>query len=182
LLSLIGSSAPSLATNVRSNIGYASVQGLNTDIGLTGNQFNVATSIFYVTYVCIETPAAIFVKSAKFSRMIPAIAMAWGLVCMCTGFIQNYAGLLVTRLLLGAAEGGLFPSLTLYLMSWYRRDELAKRMCFLFGTLCLEKLLTTRRSSTCRSVRWAHCVWYSTYGWRSWICRMALVLYGESWS
>jgi MFS family permease len=42
---------------------------------------------------------------------------------------------LVTRLLLGAAEGGLFPSLTLYLMSWYKRDELAKRMCFLFGKL-----------------------------------------------
>jgi hypothetical protein len=124
------------AINNRSNIGYASVQGLNADIGLTGDQFNVATSIFYVTYVCIETPAAIFVKKAKFSRMIPAIAMAWGLVCLCTGFIQNYAGLLVTRLLLGAAEGGLFPALTLYLMSWYKRDELAKRMCFLFGICC----------------------------------------------
>lgn len=111
------------------------MQGLSTDIGLTGIQFNVATSIFYVTYVCIETPASIVVKKAKFNRMIPGIAIGWGLVCLCTGFIQNYAGLLVTRLLLGAAEGGLFPSLTLYLMSWYKRDELAKRMCFLFGVL-----------------------------------------------
>lgn len=119
----------------RSNIGYANVQGLSTDIGLTGIQFNVATSIFYVTYVCIETPASIVVKKAKFSRMIPAIAMAWGLVSLCTGFIHNYAGLLATRLLLGAAEGGLFPALTLYLMTWYKREELAKRMCFLFGTV-----------------------------------------------
>lgn len=119
----------------RSNIGYASVQGMNADIGLTGIQFNVATSIFYVSYVLIETPASIVVKRAKFSRMIPAIAMAWGIVCLCTGFIQNYAGLLVTRLLLGACEGGLFPTLTLYLMSWYKREELAKRMCFLFGKI-----------------------------------------------
>jgi len=121
----------------RSNIGYANVQGMSTDINLTGNQFNVATSIFYVTYVLIETPAAVVVKSAKFSRMIPAVALGWGLVCLCTGFIQNYPGLLVTRLLLGAAEGGLFPSLTLYLMSWYKRDELAKRMCFLFGAAAI---------------------------------------------
>jgi MFS family permease len=111
------------------------VQGLSTDIGLTGIQFNVATSIFYVTYVLVETPASIIVRKAKFSRMIPAIAIGWGLVCLSTGFIQNYAGLLVTRLLLGAAEGGLFPSLTLYLMSWYKREELAKRMCFLFGAI-----------------------------------------------
>jgi MFS family permease len=106
---------------------------MTTDIHLTGIEFNVATSIFYVSYVLIETPAAIFVKKAKFSRMIPAIAMAWGIVCLSTGFIENYAGLIITRLLLGACEGGLFPSLTLYLMSWYKREELAKRMCFLFG-------------------------------------------------
>ena len=62
----------------------------------------------------------------------PVAYLAWGIVCLCTGFIQNYAGLLVTRLLLGAAEGGLFPCLTLYLMIWYKRDELAKRMSFLF--------------------------------------------------
>jgi len=119
--------------SVRSNIGYANVQGLTKDIGLTGIQFNVATSIFYVSYVLIETPAAIVVKKVKFSRMIPAIAMGWGIVCLCTGFVQNYGGLIATRLLLGAMEGGLFPSLTLYLMSWYKREELARRMCFLFG-------------------------------------------------
>jgi MFS family permease len=90
-----------------------------------------------VSYVLIETPASIVVKKAKFSRMIPAIAMAWGIVCLSTGFIENYAGLLVTRLLLGAAEGGLFPTLTLYLMSWYKREELARRMCFLFGAAAL---------------------------------------------
>ena len=99
----------------------------------------MATSIFYVTYVCIETTASIVVKEAKFSRMIPAIAMGWGLVCLCTGFIHNYAGLLVTRLLLGAAEGGLFPALTLYLMTWYKREELAKRMCFLFGMVICDR-------------------------------------------
>jgi hypothetical protein len=78
---------------------------------LTGIQINVATTIFYNTHVCIETPASIVVKKAKFSRMIPAIAMGWELVFLCTGCINNYAGILVTRLLLGAAEGGLFPAL-----------------------------------------------------------------------
>ena len=86
-------------------------------ISLICTQFNVVTSIFSVNFVLIEIPASITVKNAKFSRMIPAIAMEWDLLCRCTGFIQNYTGFTVRRLFLGAVEGGLFPVLTLYLMS-----------------------------------------------------------------
>jgi MFS family permease len=78
--------------------------------------------------------------------MIPAIAMGWGLVRLCTGFIHNYAELLVTRLLLGAAEGGLFPASTLYLITWYKREELAKRICFLFGMVSCNRQSNSQES------------------------------------
>jgi hypothetical protein len=66
------------------------------------------------------------------------------------GFIQNFAGLCVCRLLLGWFEGCLFPSMvcfdrsslkslglltigkTLLLANWYRREELAQRVSYLF--------------------------------------------------
>ena len=35
----------------RANIGNAKSEGMNTDIGLTGVQYNIISSIFFVTYV-----------------------------------------------------------------------------------------------------------------------------------
>ncbi|KAH9217780.1 hypothetical protein DL95DRAFT_270463, partial [Leptodontidium sp. 2 PMI_412] len=40
--------------------------------------------------------------------------------------------LIVTGILLGLSEGYLFPSMTLFLCQWYKREELATRIAFLF--------------------------------------------------
>ncbi|KIW79201.1 hypothetical protein Z517_05813 [Fonsecaea pedrosoi CBS 271.37] len=116
----------------RGNIGFAATQGMADDIGLHGNQLNTAVSIFYCTYVLAELPTSLYVKRLQFHRVIPIITFCWGLVCMCMGFIQNFAGLCVCRILLGWFEGCLFPSMTLFLANWYRREELAQRISYLF--------------------------------------------------
>jgi hypothetical protein len=38
----------------RANIGNAKVLGLVQDLRLTGNQFNIALSVFYATYIAFE--------------------------------------------------------------------------------------------------------------------------------
>ncbi|GAM33380.1 hypothetical protein TCE0_004f00233 [Talaromyces pinophilus] len=116
----------------RGNIGYAATQGLSTDIGLKGNQLNICVSIFYIFYIIAEFPTSILVKRLQYNRVIPFIAFCWGLVCMCTGFVQGLPSLAVTRLLLGLFEGCLFPSMALFLCDWYKREELATRISFLF--------------------------------------------------
>ncbi|KAJ5604502.1 hypothetical protein N7510_009656 [Penicillium lagena] len=116
----------------RGNIGFAATQGMTDDIGLTGTQLNTAISIFYIFYVLAEFPTSLLVKRLQFNRVIPTIAFAWGLVCMCNGFVQNFPGLCVCRLILGFLEGCLFPSMTLLLANWYLREELATRISYLF--------------------------------------------------
>lgn len=109
-------------------------------------------SIFYIFYILAEFPTSIYVKRLQFNRVIPAITVSfpnisssikpisnkiqfcWGLVCMCNGFVQNFAGLAVCRLILGFFEGCLFPSMTLLLANWYKREELAQRVSYLFST------------------------------------------------
>jgi len=54
-----------------------------------------------------------------------------------TGITQNYAGLIVCRLLLGAVEGGLFPGAAIYLTLWYSKRELALRIGYLFVSAAL---------------------------------------------
>ncbi|BFZ63714.1 hypothetical protein YB2330_004846 [Saitoella coloradoensis] len=116
----------------RSNIGNAKIQGMPEDLKLVGSQFNVATSIFYITYCLFETPMALLLKIIRPSRMIPCAVIAWSLCTIFTCFVQNYAGLVAVRLIMGACEAGLFPSLNLYLTMVYKREEQSKRLSYLF--------------------------------------------------
>ena len=64
---------------------------------------------------------------------MPTLTICFGVVTLGSGFVNNYAGLVGTRLILGLFEGCLFPCLALFIANWYKREELGVRMCFLFG-------------------------------------------------
>jgi sugar phosphate permease len=117
----------------RGNIGFAATQGMITDLNLVGTQLNTAVSIFYPLYILAELPAALIVKRIGFKRVIPAATLCWGIVCLGNGFVQNFAGLAACRLLLGMFEGFLFPSLTLMVANWYKREEIGLRISYLFS-------------------------------------------------
>ncbi|KAH6423678.1 hypothetical protein HBI59_221420 [Parastagonospora nodorum] len=121
----------------RGNIGFAATQGMTTDIKLKGSQLNTAVSVFYIFYILAEFPTSLLVKRLQFNRVIPMITFCWGLVCLCTGFVQNFAGLVTTRIFLGFFEGCLFPSMTLFLCNWYTREELGIRVAYLFIAIAL---------------------------------------------
>ena len=92
------------------NIGNARLYGLEEDLGLKGNQFQIAVSILFVTYVSSELPSNLIIKNyVRPSRWIAFITTSWGIIATLTGICQSYAGLIVCRLALGLVEGGLFP-------------------------------------------------------------------------
>ncbi|KAI4702041.1 hypothetical protein J4E81_002402 [Alternaria sp. BMP 2799] len=116
----------------RGNIGFAATQGMTTVIGLKGSELNTAVSVFYIFYILAEFPTSLLVKRLQFNRVIPTITFCWGITCLCTGFVQNFAGLVTTRIFLGFFEGCLFPAMTLFLCNWYTREELGIRIAYLF--------------------------------------------------
>ncbi|KIW42415.1 uncharacterized protein PV06_05970 [Exophiala oligosperma] len=121
----------------RSNIGNVKVAGMPEDIGATDQQFSTAVSIFYATYVTFETPFAILLKKLTPRLLLTSLCVVWSLTTIFSGFIHNVGGLYTSRLILGACEAGLFPSLTLYLTMVYRREEQAKRVAYLFSCTAL---------------------------------------------
>ncbi|KAJ0316656.1 hypothetical protein Brms1b_005375 [Colletotrichum noveboracense] len=121
----------------RSNIGNAAIAGMNEDLNLTGNRLNVAVTVFYVTYITFEIPASLILKKARPSRLIPFFILAWSATVVGSAFVTNYASLLATRLLIGMFESGLFPCLTLYLSTFYKREEQARRISYLFVAAAL---------------------------------------------
>ncbi|EON98884.1 putative high-affinity nicotinic acid transporter protein [Phaeoacremonium minimum UCRPA7] len=52
-------------------------------------------------------------------------------------YLQNYAGFVVCRLLLGICESAFFPSLNLYVSMFWKREEIAKRAILLMVSMSL---------------------------------------------
>jgi hypothetical protein len=71
---------------------------------MTGNQFQLAVSLLFVTYVTAEVPSNLVIKKLGPSRWIAFITVGWGLVATLMGVVQSYGGLIACRLILGALE------------------------------------------------------------------------------
>jgi len=117
----------------RSSIGNVQVAGMPEDINASPSQFSTAVSIFYVTYVLLESVWAVLMKRLTPRNILTGLCIVWSICTIFTGFIQNVASLYAMRLILGACEAGLFPCLNLYLTMVYRREEQAKRVSYLMS-------------------------------------------------
>ncbi|KAK4696229.1 hypothetical protein P7C71_g1651, partial [Lecanoromycetidae sp. Uapishka_2] len=113
----------------RSNIGNARIDGLATDLKLTnGNKFNVALTVFYVSYVLIDVPSNWILKWIGAGYYLPGLMISWGIVGTCMGSVKSYGGLIAARCFLGLCEGGLLGGMVLYLSMFYRRHDLLFRL------------------------------------------------------
>ncbi|CEJ56306.1 Putative Permease of the major facilitator superfamily [Penicillium brasilianum] len=117
----------------RGNIGNAKIEGLLTDLHMTGPQYNWALTVFFFTYCVFELPSNLLLKKLRPSRWLPLIMVAWGVVMTLMGIVQNYGGLLATRLCLGIAEAGLYPGVAYYITLWYPRQRAQFRQALFFS-------------------------------------------------
>ena len=121
----------------RTNIANASVFGLQKDLGLTGDQYNTALTMFFIPYIVFEIPSNIILKRLKPHVWLSACMFLFGLVTICQGLVHNWSGLLATRFFLGLAETGMFPGSFYLIGMWYKRSEAQKRYSFFFGSTSL---------------------------------------------
>ncbi|KAL4881806.1 putative MFS transporter [Aspergillus karnatakaensis] len=121
----------------RVNIGNARLYGLEDDLGLHGQQYQILVSILFATYISVELPSNWVIKRIRPSRWISFITTSWGIVATLAGVTQNFGGMLACRILLGAFEGGLWPGLVTYLTLFYTRKEMALRIAVLFACSAL---------------------------------------------
>ncbi|KAH7304147.1 high-affinity nicotinic acid transporter [Stachybotrys elegans] len=116
----------------RTNIGNARLFGMEYNLRLVGNQYQIAVAVLFIPYVLVEVPSNLILKKFTPSRWLACITVGWGIVSTLTGIVQTFGGLVATRMLLGLLEGGLFPGLTVYLTMFYTKKEIALRVGYLF--------------------------------------------------
>ncbi|KAI9658303.1 MAG: hypothetical protein M1821_002436 [Bathelium mastoideum] len=121
----------------RSNIANARLDGLTTDLHMTGNQYLTSLTLFFVGYVLFEVPWNVVLKRTTPKIWLPTVTLVWGIIATLMGVSQNLAGFFVVRFFLGATEGGLFPGVVYYLSMWYKRNERQFRVSLFFSAASL---------------------------------------------
>ncbi|KIV81005.1 hypothetical protein PV11_08459 [Exophiala sideris] len=117
----------------KGNIGNARVAGMAKDLHLTGTQYNIALTLFFIPYAIFEVPSNIVLKLLRPSIWIAILVVLWGTCCACTGVVTSYHSLLVVRILLGLCEAGFFPAATFLVIEWYCRFEVQTRLSVFFS-------------------------------------------------
>ncbi|KAJ3915429.1 major facilitator superfamily domain-containing protein [Lentinula edodes] len=106
---------------------------IKTQLKLTAQNWAWAIACFYYPYGFLEPISTMFIKSTTPSFWIGRIMVTWGIIVCCIAAVQNYAGLISTRVLLGAAEAGYYPGVIYYLAFWFKPEELALRVAVFYS-------------------------------------------------
>lgn len=103
----------------RSSITYASIGGMDADLGLTATTYGFIAGIFFIGYFLFGIPGNMILEKVGAKRWIALILILWGLVTLLTGFVQSAVELTILRFLLGVFEAALFPGMTLIVTYWF---------------------------------------------------------------
>ena len=82
---------------------------MEADLGMAGDDYNIALLIFFVPYILFEIPSNIFIRRLKPSNWLSIIMFIWGIATIAQGLCHNFGGLLACRIVIGLAEAGYIP-------------------------------------------------------------------------
>src|SRR3954469_18689865 len=109
----------------RVNLGFAALQMVK-DLHLSPTVFGLGGGIFFVSYFVFEVPSNLLLEKYGARRWIARIMITWGVLAACMALVTGPRSLYLLRLLLGAAEAGVFPGVILYLTYWFPAEYRAR--------------------------------------------------------
>lgn len=112
-------------------ISSASVTSMLSDLDLTGNRYSVSIFIFTIASIAFQLPSTIAVRTFGPRIWFAFITFCFGVITVCTAFVQTWQQMIALRVLLGMAMSGIYPGLTYLISTWYLRSEQQTRYSFL---------------------------------------------------
>ncbi|KAL2205883.1 MFS general substrate transporter, partial [Sarocladium strictum] len=104
-------------------MGWAVLFNFREDLGLVGDEYSWASSMFYFGYLVAQYPANYVLQRYKTATVISVSIITWGILMIAHLGLKNFAGLMVVRFLLGVAESVVTPGFVMYTSSFYTRKE-----------------------------------------------------------
>jgi len=116
-------------------LNYAKVFGMETAMGMSGNQFSLGAAIFYIGYMVAQPGWSYLLGRFHAGRILGGSCLIWGLMVLVMVFSKNFTHVMVTRFFLGVFEAAVTPGLSLMTGWWYRRDEIPLRQTIWYSAV-----------------------------------------------
>lgn len=111
----------------RLNVSNAYVSGMQEDLNMKGNEFNIINTCFSVGYILFLVPNNLVLLKIRPRYWLTFCALSWGLLTLGIYRVTSYKQICAIRFFQGAFESSTFSGVHLILGSWYKENELAKR-------------------------------------------------------
>lgn len=66
----------------RINIGNARIQGLEKDLNMSGQDYNIALMVFFIPYILFEVPSNILIRKLAPSTWLSVLMVCWGMAAL----------------------------------------------------------------------------------------------------
>lgn len=117
----------------KTTVSYASIMGLKTDIGLSGQDYSWVGSMFYFGYLAWEWPTNRLLQRLPLAKWSAANVVMWGLVLCCMAAVRNFSQAMAVRFFLGVFEAAVSPGFALFTSQWYTIREQGSRVGIWFS-------------------------------------------------
>ena len=118
----------------RTNVSMALPQ-MSAELHMNPQQMGDALGIFFWGYLLLQMPAGHLAQIWSAKRVVAILLVAWGLCSVATAFVHNASQFWIMRLVLGLAEGGVWPAVLVLVAHWFPRAERARANAY--WMLCL---------------------------------------------
>ncbi|KAI9659347.1 MAG: hypothetical protein M1821_001605 [Bathelium mastoideum] len=108
-------------------LNYGNVMGLSEDLGLRGNDYSNASSAFWFANLAAAVINIHLIQRLPTSKWLGVCLIGWSISTTCTAAVRTYGGLLATRIVSGAFEAVIPPSVMLLTAQYYTKAEQASR-------------------------------------------------------
>ncbi|KPM45197.1 hypothetical protein AK830_g1368 [Neonectria ditissima] len=110
----------------------AFVSGMREDLGLWGNELNYITATFWASYCGSMIPACYFMTRYPANIVLPSLELGWGLATFGLAWVQNVEAVYAMRFFVGLFECCSFTGTIYVIGSWYKPNEIARRVALFF--------------------------------------------------
>lgn len=111
----------------RTNVSFAAL-GMNSDLGITAEQFGFGAGMFFIGYFLFEIPSNLIMQKVGARIWIARIMISWGIISMATVFVTGPVSFAFARFMLGVAEAGFTPGIYLFFTYWFPGTWRAKSL------------------------------------------------------
>jgi ACS family tartrate transporter-like MFS transporter len=130
----------------RVNPGIAQLTMARDLPAFTEELLGFGTGVFFIGYFLLEIPGALCVELWSARKWIGSIMIVWGILAALTAVVAAPWHFYTIRLLLGLAQAGFFPGVTVYLTHWFPTRDRARALAYFFLAPPVAQFLSPRLS------------------------------------